>query len=298
MDRIRYKDFPQALKNRVDEIRKQQNKPLNAYPEEILSNLFVWRITEEGHTYWSNLARKNDFSEFEKPLEDKVIKSVSRNGIRTITSVEDKDGSIYTIGDRIKIFEKTSSNYGKIFEIIGFRWNKNNTHICAVTKVHSYGIRLDWIEHYVKPKKEPEFILPEKWCIKNNNQIIGDFFNNVISSLTTYNLNGQHNNKYLHSINIRNENVMNLKTEFASFSEKKPRENYTEITFEQFFTHVLFNGLKIGDKITDIFWNSKRTIIDLQYINNQSVIFYKYTDTNYSSPQCRMLLKNVKHEKI
>lgn len=131
-----------------------------------------------------------------------------------------------------------------------------------VTKAYYYGFLLD-SEHrigfnknefdkYLKPStkeaydaqfivKEPEFVLPEKWCIKNTNKIISDYFNKITKSHNVYNK-IIHKNKYLHSHNFNGIKLCN--TSLCSFSNNKIRESHTEITLEQFKKYVLKEQLE------------------------------------------------------
>lgn len=212
--------------------------------------------------------------------KDKTILNIFIKDIVEIKTVEDKNGSIYKIGDTIRIFEKSCASYDQVFKILKFRWNVDRTHICAVTSKHSNGIRLDWIEHYIE---KPKFVLPEKWCIKANSieeaKRLFPYFNK--SGDCYYSL------RQLKHINY-----------FAHYNKKKYitanlsiLEHYTQITFEQFEQYVLFDGYKIGDKINTL--SAKNAIItDLQYINGQSVAFFKVSN-GFSSNQTRVLIKNI-----
>jgi hypothetical protein len=276
-NKIKYKDFPQALKDKVLEIRaKQYPNPLSKsrnLDDHCLAMLFKFNLTEEGKEYWLKLYNENKFNQYKKPvknLKDKVIKKSYQN---KITKVTDGNGSLYLIGDTIRIFEKSCVSYGEIYKILDFRWNIDNTRICAVTKKHKNGIRLDWIEHYVEIKKEPEFALPEKWYIKPT---IENF--NIVKN-------------WAEKISNHNYAFFKYRTHvcFCNKGFYRNTLGLTQITFEQFKQYVLFNNLKVGDKI----WNGEKTIIDLKYIDGQSIVFYKYTHNNHTSPGCRMLLKNV-----
>jgi hypothetical protein len=135
--------------------------------------------------------------------------------------VQCPEGGVYKIGDKITVFDKTSPNKGKVFTIKRFRWNNTKTKICAVTELHTpNGIGLDKIELYVEPKVKSEivddFVLPEKWCVKINEEIRNKF--------GYYEACGYH-----HSIQINDTNKWSIYI----------REGFTEITLEQFKKYVL-----------------------------------------------------------
>lgn len=95
-NKIKFKDFPEKLKQRVLEIRKQQYGSHVKHMERDLSrhslvNLFTFIRTKEGVVYWSNVYSNNDFSDFEDSKiikKDKVIK-LSDQTLK-INTVEDK----------------------------------------------------------------------------------------------------------------------------------------------------------------------------------------------------------------
>jgi len=68
-NKTKFKDFPQALKDKVMEIRAQQyyqgdkNRDLDRHS---LAMLFKFNLTSEGKEYWLNLYNTNNFSAFEK----------------------------------------------------------------------------------------------------------------------------------------------------------------------------------------------------------------------------------------
>lgn len=286
-NKTKFKDFPEKLKKRVLEIREQQYRVNHLVKRNIENHslvcLFRFGLTEEGHDYWNVVYQSNNFNDF---LDEKI-----KDRYLSINIVQSVDGSIFKIGDTVKVFNKSSPNYGKTFTIKRFRWNKEKTNICAVTSTHTFGIRLDWIEHYVE--KKPDFILPKKWFIQRNftnYKIINEYFLKTVKSL---------NSPYLTYGPI---GLTELKNDYVSSYSNSYfiRNNYEEITFEQFKQYVLFDGFKIGDCFHkqkplsgEIIKVNKKQIIDLQYINGQSVAFYKYVDTNYSDSFCRILIKNI-----
>lgn len=115
----------------------------------------VWKLAENGRYYSEESV--NIY------LTDSQIKSKSK----LIHSVMNKDGNTFDVGDEITLLEGV--NKGNKFIITGFRMKKDNSTICAITNTHSpNGIGINKIEHFIE--KEPEFVLPEKWCIKPNNK--------------------------------------------------------------------------------------------------------------------------------
>lgn len=148
--------------------------------------------------------------------------------IETITKVENNEGNQFFIGDKVKL-----GLLLVVHNIIGFKYNEDKTKILAITNWTSTGIDINEIEHYIETKVE--FILPEKWCIKNIDDLIGDYFNNKVNS-KCYTID-VHKNCYLHSLNLQNQGLISSSNK--SFSEPYRRNNFTEITFDQFKKYVL-----------------------------------------------------------
>jgi len=112
----------------------------------------------------------------EETIKEKVIEPLPQfkviETIETITKVENNEGNQFFIGDIVK------SEPNVIQTIKSFKYNANKTNLMAVTSRFTIdGININKIEHYIEPKVEvkPEFILPEKWCIKNSK----DMFDNI-----------------------------------------------------------------------------------------------------------------------
>lgn len=156
----------------------------------------------------------------------------------SIVSVANQEGNVFNIGDCI-LSTRSKSRNNKTAKIKEFRKSKINDNILAIgDHFYATGVNIDKIEHFIEV--EPEFILPERWCVKNTDKIISKYFNEMTNDNFTYN---NHENKYLHS-----ESLNNLKlTDFISkgnyqsktFADFYIRPNYTEITFEQFKKYVL-----------------------------------------------------------
>jgi hypothetical protein len=124
-----------------------------------------------------------------------------------IIQVQCSEGGVYKLGDKITVFTHNSPNKSKVFTIKRFRWTNDKSKICAVTELHTpNGIGLDKIELYVE-----HFVLPKKWCVELNQEILNRF--NYIDIIG-----------YHHSIKVNQNNKWceNIK------------EGFTEITFEQF----------------------------------------------------------------
>lgn len=84
-----------------------------------------------------------------------------------IQSVINEEGNIFMIGDIITPTITDSPNKGKGFKIIGFRLNKAKTMICAITNVHSNGVGIDKIEHFIEKEIEkPIKSILEQWLEK------------------------------------------------------------------------------------------------------------------------------------
>lgn len=142
---------------------------------------------------------------------------------QNIHSVMNKDGNTFDIGDEITLIEGV--NKGNKFIITAFRMKKDGSTVCAITESHTpYGVGINKIEHYVE--KEPEFVLPEKWCVKGDNKKVIDYSNK----------NGA----------VPKYSIGELYHHYPSFfkngsctSSHIIESDYTEITFEQFKKYVL-----------------------------------------------------------
>lgn len=91
--------------------------------------------------------------------------------------------------------------------------------------------------------------LPENWAIQNTDHSIGAFFD---KKMKTSFYSSYHENKYLHSHNLTNQSILDEGKLNANFSERQIREDFTEISLEQFTIHILKNKLKreiIGYKL-------------------------------------------------
>lgn len=141
-----------------------------------------------------------------------------------------------------------------------------------------------------------DFKLPETWWITIENERQLKIAKQYAGKLFTFNndLKIGSSIAYCVGLNLILGNYKNISNITKS---RNP-----QITFEQFEQHVLHNGFKVGDRfnkqkylhniniITEV---DEKEIIDLQYINNQSVAFYKIVENGHTAPYCRILTKNI-----
>jgi len=72
----------------------------------------------------------------------------------TIVQVQNNEGNVFQIGDKIKGLGTIASNAGTMI-ISRFRYTNDRSNICACTKqFHDYGIGIDKIEHVLEFKKD------------------------------------------------------------------------------------------------------------------------------------------------
>ena len=88
-----------------------------------------------------------------------------------------------------------------------------------------------------------DFSLPEKWCVKSDEtkiDILGNFWGKHCSRVYEgeYTKNSQKNN-YFYSHNLHSGNSMFSSAPGSNFNDKKVKEEFTEITWEQFLKYVL-----------------------------------------------------------
>ena len=86
--------------------------------------------------------------------------------------------------------------------------------------------------------KVDDFVLPEKWCVKNTDPLIYRFFDSKLKYMSQCYNNPIHENNYLHSIDLGGNNVINSQIG-ANIAYNYVKPDYTEITFEQFKKYVL-----------------------------------------------------------
>ena len=141
-----------------------------------------------------------------------------------------------------------------------------------------------------------DFLLPKTWWITVENErqleIAKQYFSQYFNNLNVFRV-GKTVGYVKNVLDNYPANAFNLLT--------TTKMNNPQITFEQFEQYVLHNGFKVGDKfnkqksISNVceYIVYEKEIIDLQYINNESVAFYKMVGNSYSGPQCRILTKNI-----
>jgi len=110
-----------------------------------------------------NFGKEITFEQFkkyvlkEKPIVEplpffKVL--IGDDAENTIFQVQNNEGNVFQIGDKIKGLGAIASNAGTMI-ISRFRYTNNRTNICACTKqFHDYGIGIDKIEHVLEFKKD------------------------------------------------------------------------------------------------------------------------------------------------
>jgi len=233
------------------------------YPLRVFSIGFYYRhINDDERTYNINLYSNSNkptsittieitFEQFKKYVlkEETVIEEVKIieplpqfkviETIETITKVENNEGNQFFIGDIVK---SPSNQKG---EIISFKYSADKSNIIAITTFQiNNGISINKIEHYIEPKVEvePEFILPEKWCIKQNSQIINNWLNK----------NKQTDNHYT---SIEGYHLIHFPAINGAHLYTKIHNGYIEITFDQFKKYVLKETEKpivIAESIKDM----------------------------------------------
>ena len=100
------------------------------------------------------------------------------------------------------------------------------------------------------PFVKDDFVLPDKWCIKTtkdkNGKLIGEWFDKQ-SRCRCY-----HDTclgKYYNSYNLLNESIILEGNLAASFASSRIREEYTEITFDQFKKYVLKESIETPKEV-------------------------------------------------
>lgn len=93
-------------------------------------------------------------------------------------------------------------------------------------KVNKYQRMIDMIDYLQPVEEKEEFILPEKWCVLDNEKV-SKWASKVFDCSDTY-----HGNKYL---NVQNLKQCNQDYWFADYIY----DGHEEITFEQFKKYVL-----------------------------------------------------------
>jgi hypothetical protein len=144
-----------------------------------------------------------------------------RNTILQDNVVENKDGNIFMIGDVVKGVEESA--YLKTLGVMKIKsFRKSSTRpdcICAVMENgFEFGYAVDFLQHHIE-----EFVLPEKWCIKQNiSKEVCKWFNKKGYTISAH-IGGIW--KYL---------CYNSKLELQSHFKSQIPVGYKEITLEQF----------------------------------------------------------------
>lgn len=90
-------------------------------------------------------------------------------------TVVSKDNVLFKISDIVTIKDNKSPNYGKLLTILGFRWNKSETEICAITNIHTTsGIGVDKICRITDNENTPERI---SFYVKYTEEFTEDLYN-------------------------------------------------------------------------------------------------------------------------
>lgn len=90
-------------------------------------------------------------------------------------TVVSKDNVLFKISDIVTIKDNKSPNYGKLLTILGFRWNKSETEICAITNIHiPSGIGIDKIKHIINNEETPKRI---SFYVKYTEEFTEDLYN-------------------------------------------------------------------------------------------------------------------------
>ena len=90
-------------------------------------------------------------------------------------TVVSKDNVLFRISDIVTIKDNKSPNYGKLLTILGFRWNKSETEICAITNIHTTcGIGIDKICRITDNENTPERI---SFYVKYTEEFTEDLYN-------------------------------------------------------------------------------------------------------------------------
>lgn len=155
----------------------------------------------------------------------KVIES-----IETITKVENNEGNQFFIGDVITV---EGSNVAETIK--SFEYQLNKTVLCAVFTNNSF-IDINSIEHYLESKDvEPEFTLPEKWCITTTAES-----SKIIQNWRDMTGGSNYRNKEIGVIFTSDKGCVQGWMAFAT----DRKIGYTEITFDQFKKYVLKEEVK------------------------------------------------------
>lgn len=226
-----------VIENKTElEIWLEDTKTLNLSLGDLTSRIGscnFMNIYKKLEGYQSKEKAKILFDKWNKKVIEPLPQFKVIETIETITKVENNEGNQFFIGDVVK----SEPNF--IQTIKSFKYNTNKTNLMAVTSRFTIdGININKIEHYIEPKVEvkDEFVLPEKWCIKNTEFLIGQFFNSKIKVSCYTEI--SHKDCYLHSLDNEGSNILTENLN-ASVSYRIIKTGFTEITFDQFKKYIL-----------------------------------------------------------
>jgi hypothetical protein len=220
-----------------------------------------------------------------------------------------KDGEVYVAinsQNNRYVFKKTN-NLKKCYNISHyniFHVKTGNFNTIIKTFLETTPEEKHWLETCIKANKfisyedamksfEPEFVLPEKWCLftSENVDILNKYLVDNKANYKNYNINWNiHSGLYFHSESHG----------AGGHSSNHIYKGFTEITFEQFEKYVLnknSHNFKVGDKIKSVKWPERADSVEIIKIEDD-VLFFKYNNGHFSN-QTRILAKNaVKFKEI
>ena len=160
-----------------------------------------------------------------------------------------------------------------------YYWTKDN-YYWKNSELNKSNLPVQSVKEFLKMinEKEPEFVLPEKWCIKLDNIEVVNYCNKY-GKCPPYEL------------------ADTLYAHFPSFdnictTSKEVKKDYTEITFEQFKKYVLKQEeplFEVGTQFRHRRNNSldytissiNNNQVEVSWNNNKSSTFYSLTDTTH-----------------
>lgn len=215
-----------ALKLSLDDLITYIEHPNTCKFDEIFKKLDGAKSKDKAEILFDKWSK-----EIIEPLPQfKVIET-----IETITKVENNEGNQFFVGDFVTV---DGSNFIEIIQ--SFEYQLNKTVLCAVFINNSF-IDINKIEHYIEPKViEPEFILPEKWCVlrdENNFTTINNWCNKnkLLGEQCRYLINKK---RLVYS--EKPNTPWNAHKRFSFLKD----DTFTEITFDQFKKYVLKEEVK------------------------------------------------------
>lgn len=97
------------------------------------------------------------------------------------------------------------------------------------------------------------YVLPEYWCVLNDDDIIGEWFDEATGSEISYSK-GCNFKKYLHSHNLSCHSIFDKCNSviYKSFAESFPRVGYTVISRKQFFEFFVDKDFYYKDDLSSL----------------------------------------------